>query len=112
MLDLLARSTKNEVSLKGVLPMSLLLRRLRGEPFLQIPSHGQMLTCYRQGMLLGLVLLVVSFALAQLPFESLALPWQIAYGLVLGVGFYLGAALMASRAPSSLPPELAATRWL
>lgn len=92
--------------------MSLLLRRLRGEPFLQIPSHGQMLTCYKQGMLLGLVLLLVSFALAQLPFESLALPWQIACGLVPGIGFYLAAVLMASRAPSSLSPELAATRWL
>ncbi len=92
--------------------MSWLLRRLRGEPFLQIPSHGQVLTCYKQGMLLGLVLLLVSFALAQLPFESLALPWQIACGLVPGIGFYLAAALMTSRAPSSLSPELTVTRWL
>ena len=92
--------------------MSLLLRRLRGESFLQIPSHGQTLTCYRQGMLLGLALGLASFVLAQLPFESFALPWQIAYGLVLCGGFYLAAALMASRAPSSLLPELAATRWL
>ena len=92
--------------------MSLLLRRLRGEPFLQVPSHGQTLTCYRRGLLLGLALGVLTFMLSQLSFVSLALPWQIAHGVLLCGGFYLAAALMASRAPAGLSPELAATRWL
>lgn len=88
------------------------LSRMRGEAFLQVPIHGMTLTFYRQGMYRGLAVVVAMFLLLRLPLDTLAFPWKIGAGLVLCAGFYMAAALMGSRTPAYLSPEVAAARWL
>ena len=77
-----------------------------------VPCLGQKLTLYRRGFGFGSFVALVTLALFNLPWRLIPgvvpfLPLAIAV-----VGCYLAAALMASRAPVDLDPELAAARWL
>ena len=80
-----------------------ILRNLRGQPRAHIPMLGQTLTLYRQGLLVGLLTVVL-----------LTLPWSWIPGIgpalqaLTGcIGFYMAATLIGSRAPTA-PMQI---RW-
>lgn len=89
-----------------------MLRRLRGEAKTTMPFFGQTLTLYRQGSYGGLCVAFATFVAFNLPWHLIPAAGQMLQLLTAGVGFYVAATLMASRAPSEMDAADAAARWL
>lgn len=89
-----------------------MLRRLRGEPKTAVTFLGQTLTLYRQGSCVGLSVGFATFVAFNLPWHLIPAAGRMLQLLTVGVGFYLAATLMASRAPSEMDATDAAARWL
>lgn len=89
-----------------------MLQRLRGETKTTVPMFGHTLTLYRQGSYVGLSVGFATFVVFNLPWHLMPAFSQVLQLLTAGVGFYLAAALMASRAPTELDATDAAARWL
>lgn len=77
-----------------------------------MPLLCQTLTLYRQGSYVGLSVGFATFIAFNLPWHLVPASGQVLQLPTAGVGFYLAAALMASRTPAEMDATDAAARWL